>query len=59
MSTDTLSTEILNEMRGWVSDCVWGDLEPEEIDELTDDQIMRGVARRYDGGIAQFIADVA
>lgn len=57
MSTDTLSTEILNEMRGWVSDCVWSDLDSDEIADLSDEQIMRGVARKYDGGIAQFIAD--
>lgn len=45
----------LAEARGWISDCMWGD--DVDLDELTDAQVERGIARHYDGGITQFVAD--
>jgi hypothetical protein len=47
----------LAEMRGWVSDCVWGDLDPDVVAGLTDRQIINGVRRHYSGGVSQFLAD--
>lgn len=43
-------------MREWVADCCWADLDPEEIAELTDDQIIEGVRLHYDGGLEAFVA---
>lgn len=53
-----LTPEELQEARGWIADCAWADLDPEDIDDLTDEQVLRGIARNYDGGIAGFKADV-
>ena len=44
-------------MREWVSDCVWVD--GDDLDELGDAVIVRGVSRHYCGGVGQFIADAA
>lgn len=52
-----MTPEQLAEARGWISDCVWPDLEPEDIDQLTAAQVQRGISRHYDGGITQFVAD--
>ena len=52
-----VSKEALSAMREWVSECQWGDLGDGDIDELSDEQILRGVQRSYSGGIAQFIRD--
>jgi hypothetical protein len=43
--------------RRWIADCTWANLEPEDIEDLSDAAIIRGIARHYDGGIAQFVQD--
>ena len=40
--------------RSWVADCVWADL---ETDDLTDAALRAGIERHYDGGWAGFLAD--
>lgn len=45
-------------MRWWIGDCAWGDMDEESIAALTEGQILRGIARWYDGGIAGFMADI-
>jgi hypothetical protein len=52
-----INPAMINEMRAWIADCAWRDLEPEEIDDLSDATVLRGIVRHYSGGIAQFIAD--
>jgi hypothetical protein len=50
--------QVLKDMREWVKDCQWGDVHDEtDIDEMSDEQILRGVNQYYDGGIKQFMAD--
>jgi hypothetical protein len=53
----SMTPEQLAEARGWISDCEWAD--DIDTDTLTDRQVERGIARHYDGGIAQFNSDVA
>jgi hypothetical protein len=50
-----MNVEQLTEARGWISDCVWAD--EVDVDELSDSAVKRGIARHYDGGVAQFVAD--
>lgn len=54
-AVNSFEPELIAEMRGWVSDCVWDDLE--DVDSLTTLQIIDGVRRHYDGGVAQFESD--
>jgi hypothetical protein len=42
-------------MRGWVSDCQWDD--DVDADDLTDAEVVSGVQRHYDGGVAGFLGD--
>lgn len=49
--------ETLGLMRDWIADCVWSDLHEDEVDDLTDAEIVGGVARHYCGGLAGFLAD--
>ena len=49
--------EHVEEMRVWLLDCSWGDLDEEAIAELSERAVVRGVARHYAGGVAQFITD--
>lgn len=53
----TLDSETITAMRGWISDCTWDDLDDDEIAELPETVIIRGVQRHYSGGVAQFLAD--
>lgn len=50
-----LTSQQLTEARDWIADCTWTD----DVSQLTDSQVTRGIARHYSGGIAQFIADVS
>lgn len=48
----------LQAMRDWVADCVWADLDDEQdVAELSDSQVLAGVSRHYDGGLAGFVRD--
>lgn len=49
------SPEIVKQMRDWAKDCSWNDYD--EIDELTDLEIIKGVERHYQGGLRQFNLD--
>lgn len=48
----------IREMRGWLADCEWADMDVGSIAELTDTVVLRGVARHYEGGIAEFRRNV-
>jgi hypothetical protein len=54
-STETLllTPEQVKAAREWCH-CCWGD-EAEAIDEATDLQIQRVIAKRWDGGLADFV----
>jgi len=60
MKTQTdieLDQETIKAMRDWVADCVWADADEDDIAEMSDAEIIRGVRKHYCGGIAQFIED--
>lgn len=46
-------------MRSWVADCdgTWGDIDADDVPNLTDVEVVDGVRRHYDGGVAAFVAD--
>lgn len=50
-----LSPAITLSMREWISDCMWTDIEPEAIKELSTFQVLAGVEVHYDGGIQAFL----
>lgn len=52
---DAVYAHLIGEARGWISDCVWANLEPDDVDDLTDEEIRRGVQRHYDGGWDAFV----
>jgi len=54
----TVTLPQLREARAWILDCVWGDLDESDVADLSGEQIVRGVQRHYEGGWAQFLADV-
>jgi len=47
---------LINEARAWVNECQWVE-EEEELEELTDHEILLGVKKHYEGGLIQFIRD--
>jgi hypothetical protein len=46
------SPELIQEARDWMNDCVWKE-DPEELEELSDQEVLVSVHRYYDGGLAQ------
>lgn len=55
-----LTPEIVADMRDWCRECVSGMAEYDEdaeIDEASDNAIVRWVAKQYDGGVRQFCLD--
>lgn len=58
MTNDT-TTEYLPvpAMRDWIMDCVWGDLDADDVPELGDAAIVRGIERHYPCGVDGFLMD--
>jgi hypothetical protein len=57
-TTLTFTREEIDAMRDWIADCQWGEGEDDGwIDDLSDQQVIRGVARHYDGGTDGFRRD--
>lgn len=50
---------LIEQARTWVKDCLWADIEEEDVDELPAEVVRRGVERHYAGGWAQFVEDGA
>jgi len=52
--SDAVNPELIKTARDWISDCAWSDLDPEQVAELSDEEVLRGVEQHYDGGLAAF-----
>lgn len=55
-----VSPEQIQAARSWIADCLggWTDLEDEnDISELSDLEVLKGVNRHYGGGIESFLAN--
>jgi hypothetical protein len=50
------SEEFTRLAREWALECAWKE-DPEDIAEMSDAEILRGVTRHYEGGLAQFAQD--
>ena len=55
-SPEWLDTAIA-EMREWLAECTWADLEPDDIADLAPREVVSGVRRHYEGGVVQFLRD--
>jgi hypothetical protein len=42
--------------RHWIKECVWDDLEAEDVDELSDAVIVAGIERHWCGGLSDFLS---
>ena len=49
--------ETYRQARVWISECVWGDIDGDDIPRLSDAQVHAGINRHYAGGWAQFVSD--
>jgi len=47
---------LLRQARGWIADCEWANIGPDDIADLSDVQVYAGVCRYYEGGWAAFVA---
>lgn len=52
-----MTPEAIQAARDWVGDCLWADLDPEDVAELSPLALVRGIERTYDGGWKQFLWD--
>jgi hypothetical protein len=52
-----MTQEQIAAAKAWILDCQWEDLDEEDIPELSDTEVINGIARNYDGGIKGFILD--
>jgi hypothetical protein len=52
-----MTAEHIQQARNWLTECIWADIDEDDINEMSDARIVSGIARHYDGGIAQFIKD--
>lgn len=52
-----LPSVYLQQAKDWLADCVWADVEAEEIlmGAIPDDAIGRAIARHFDGSIPAFV----
>jgi hypothetical protein len=52
-----MEPEQIQQARQWLAECVWGDIDDDDINGMSDARIVSGIARHYSGGIEQFIED--
>jgi hypothetical protein len=58
MNGEEFTPEQIKAMRDWAKDCQWADdTDSDFVDELTDEQVIKGVQQHYDGGLTQFVKD--
>jgi len=50
-----LPRQSIEDARDWLRDCVWADMEDEDFDDLSDNQVRRGVENHWEGGWADFV----
>jgi len=50
-----MNVDLYAEARDWIADCAWSNLEPEDIEELSDERVRRGIERHYHGGWEAFV----
>lgn len=48
---------LITAARYWISDCTWADLASEDVAELSDEDVLRGIDTHYDGGVRAFAED--
>ncbi|WP_027947238.1 hypothetical protein [Amycolatopsis taiwanensis] len=48
-----VSAAQIAEMRAWIADCQWADID--NAGELTDREVIAGIGRHFDGGVAGFL----
>lgn len=49
---------LIEQMRDWVKECSWGErFEDSDIDDMTPEELIKGVQRHYEGGLKQFMID--
>lgn len=46
---------VIDEMRGWIADCSWEDIDPEDVDDLPVAELVRGVHANFEGGVNAFL----
>jgi hypothetical protein len=56
MNMEAATQAQINEARSWIRDCSWLD-EAEDLEDLTDEEVRRGIDLHYDGGWTQFLAN--
>jgi hypothetical protein len=50
---DVVNADEVREARAWLADC----FDDYDDDEISDREVVRGIERHYEGGIAQFLQD--
>jgi hypothetical protein len=52
-----ITPDVIKQMRDWIKECLpWPDLETEEeVDDLSDAEVIKGVKTHFDGGIEGFL----
>jgi hypothetical protein len=55
-ATARTATALLRAGRAWIAEFAWDDLDPDLVDDLTDADVIDGIARHFDGGWAALVA---
>lgn len=55
INTTAYTAAQIQDMKNWIMDCVWQDLDTDDVAQLTDTEVLRGVQKHYDGGLAEFM----
>lgn len=55
MNTIPYAPDIIKAMREWIADCSWRDIESEDVELLTESELVAGIKKHYAGGIEAFL----
>ena len=48
---------MLKDMKDWINDCCWANLELGEVYSLTNVEVLNGVQNHFHGGVEAFISE--
>ena len=51
-----ITAEHIQDAKEWMIDCEWSDMDEDDIADLSDGEVVRGVSRHFDGGWSAFLA---
>lgn len=55
--SESINAKVVAEMRSWLSECEWSDVDGDDIATMSDERVIRAVQAHYVGGVVAFLLE--